>query len=192
MTLAGLIGCLGHSAVDKLAGIVNEVVPLKRRAGVHFVGLDMEVAKDTLVILELVIGQFVRDEFAGGVARVVAPDFRKYFAERSRKPDEGLVLLGREIVLNQIRPLNGALDRFRAGRVTNKTFGANPSVAKARRDVDASGSVGLAGVPLLERVLLVEAVGPQVGDLDAHRAAVAGAPLPAPPLLGRGRGNPVH
>ena len=56
MTLAGLIGSLGHSAVDEFAGIVNEVVPLKRRAGVHFVGLDMEVAKDTLVILELVIG----------------------------------------------------------------------------------------------------------------------------------------
>src|SRR5438094_762851 len=55
IALAGLIGGLGHSAVDELAGIVNEVVPLKRRAGVHFVGLDMEVAKDTLVTLELVI-----------------------------------------------------------------------------------------------------------------------------------------
>src|SRR6266566_1533019 len=180
MALAGLIGGLGHSAVDELAGIVNEVVPLKRRARVHFVGLDMEVAKDTLVILELVIGQFVRDEFTGRVARVVAPDFRKHFAQRSRKPDEGLVLLGREIVLNQIRPLNGAPDRFWPGRVTNKAFGANASIAKAWRDVDSSGSVRLAGVPLLERVLLIEAVGAQVGDLDAYRAAVGGGRMPGP------------
>src|SRR5439155_27050991 len=153
MSLAGLVGGLGHAAVEQLPSITDDVIPLEGRAGVGFVGLDVEVAEDAFVFVQLVIGQLLRNDFAFGVVRIVALDLGKYFAKRRCQFDQGCVLLGGEIVLPELVALNRAGDRFRARRVADKAFGADAAVAQALGNGDACLAVGVPGVPFVERAL---------------------------------------
>lgn len=94
------------------AGAVDDAVPVEGGAGVGLVGLDMVVAEDAAVGFEGFVGEFARDELAGGVARVVAGDFGEHLAECGGEFGEGDVLLRGEIVLDEV----GILDRTAHGK----------------------------------------------------------------------------
>ena len=115
--------------MQQLAGVADNVIPLKCGAGIHFVGLNVEVAQDPLVVLELVVRQFLENEPASAVFRIIALKLWKDFAQRRREPDQRLVLFRSEIVLNQILALDIALDRFRAELDVPQNLCPNPPVA---------------------------------------------------------------
>ena len=129
MALAGLVRHRRHAAMEELAGVADHVIPLEGRTGVHLVGLNVEMAEHALVGLELGIRQFLADELAGGVPRVVAFDLRQRLAERRRELDQRLVLLGRVIVLHQFLALDHAGDRLGARRMADEVLGADAAVA---------------------------------------------------------------
>ena len=68
MAFAGLIGQIRHSTIEQFLRFVYHPVPLKRRAGVDLVGLNVVMAEHALIIVELGPSQGVGDEltfFAG-------------------------------------------------------------------------------------------------------------------------------
>src|SRR5882672_2326744 len=60
----------------------DNALPLKRRARIHLVGLDMIVPKHTSIVIEILVRKFSREKMALGVFGIVAFDFRKYTAQR--------------------------------------------------------------------------------------------------------------
>src|SRR5436305_14577523 len=116
--------------MQQQAGVVDHVIPLKRWAGIVFVGLNMVMAKDAVVRCQIVIRQFLGNHFALGVVWIIASDFGKDFCEGGRELDEGVVLLRREIVLIKLVALHGAFDQFIARGVADKVFRANPAVSE--------------------------------------------------------------
>ena len=81
----GWFGC--GASREKLAGVINVVVPLKCWSGIDLVALDMIVTEKPCVAGEFVIGELLCDQPACGVARVVASDFGEHFADRSGELD---------------------------------------------------------------------------------------------------------
>ena len=101
-------------------GVVNDIIPLKGRPGVNLVGLDVIMSQHPLILLEIGIRQLVIDDVTGGVAGVIALDFREYPAEGRREMNQGLVLLGGVILLLQALPLHHAPYRAGSGGVADK------------------------------------------------------------------------
>jgi len=168
------LGALTHQA----PGMADEAVPLEGRAGVHLVGLDVEMAEDALVVLEVGFRQFAADELSGSVPGVIAFDPGQDFAQCGGKPDQGLVLLGREIVLEEVAALDDALHGPRPGRAADERHGSEPSIAIDLRDRNACRAAGLSGVPFAEWILFATGVGADVGEFDAHRTAVRAGGVP--------------
>src|ERR1035438_216751 len=108
------------------------------------------------------------DELARGVLRIVAFNPRQDLAERGGKLYQGLVLLRREIILNQLLALDRANDRFRPRRMPHEPLGEDAPVPILRRNDYADLAVRLFGIPFAEGVLAIDWVGAHVGDLDAH------------------------
>src|SRR5260370_5443331 len=80
--------CAVGGLAEQFARITNYVIPLESRAGVCFVGLDVVMAQDALIFIEVVIRQLLGDEFARGVLGVVAFDLWKHFAECGSELDQ--------------------------------------------------------------------------------------------------------
>ena len=62
MTFGVFVRRAVESATEEFAGVGDSVLPLEGGAGVHFVGLDVVMAEDALVSIELGIGELVGDE----------------------------------------------------------------------------------------------------------------------------------
>jgi len=60
--------------------VIHHIIPLKCRAWIDLVFLDVIMAQQTLIVIEVVIRQFVSDEMALGVTRVIAVDLWKGLA----------------------------------------------------------------------------------------------------------------
>lgn len=164
--------------VEQPAGFADDVIPLEGRAGVHLVGLNVEMAEDALVCFQFAVRQLLENEFARGIPRVVAFDFRQRLAERGGEFDQGLVLLGRKVVLDQLGALDCAGDRLGPRGVAHKAFGADAAVAKLLGNGDARPAVRLFGIPLRKGIIAADGIGAHVGDLDADGAVVGRAGMP--------------
>src|SRR5438876_207133 len=82
----GGFGC--GASREKLASMVEDIVPLKCWSGIDLVVLHMEVTQQSGVAGEFVIGELLCDQPACGIARVVASNFWQHFADRSGELDE--------------------------------------------------------------------------------------------------------
>jgi hypothetical protein len=49
VSLADLVRHRRHAAPEKLVGVADHVIPFEGQAGIDLVGLDVEVAQDTLL-----------------------------------------------------------------------------------------------------------------------------------------------
>src|SRR5207237_468034 len=72
MPFAGLVGHIRHSTMEQLSRFAYDAVPLKGGAGIDFIGLDMIVAQDALIGIQLGIRQLSLEEIPGGIPRVIA------------------------------------------------------------------------------------------------------------------------
>src|SRR5450759_4892532 len=100
-----------------------------------------------VVVRKLFIGEFVRDEFAGSVGRILTFDSGKYFAERGGEFDQRLVLFSREIVLDEILALDVATNRSRSRGMAHKSRRANTPVAITLGERECGHAVGFRFIP---------------------------------------------
>ena len=135
--------------ISQGARLGKQCFPLKRRTWVGLVGLNVVVAKDAVVRGEFGVGQFMRKHLSVGTARDVAGDLGKNFCEGGGEFSERGILLGREIVLDEISALYDATDGFWAGGATDEIFHAQHRVADASGDRDDRAAGGVAAVPFL-------------------------------------------
>ena len=131
-----------------------------------------------LVIFECLVVEFVSDEFAIGIARVIALDLGQHLRDRGGEVCERLVLLRREIVLSQRLALNLACDGFVARRVADEVRRAHATIAESFRKRDACAAVVVFGIPFFQRASFDIAIRAHVGDLDADRATVGDGGVP--------------
>src|SRR5437588_7872912 len=106
------------------------MVPLKGRTRIDFVCLDMVMAEHPCVVIQFLIRQLVTNQLPGRIPWIIAFNLRKYFAQSGGEMGEGVVLLGREIILHQLPALDVPTHRLRPGWAAHKTGSANPAVAK--------------------------------------------------------------
>lgn len=97
---AGLVGGRGHAIVENSAGMVDHVIPVEGRARIDFVSLDMEMAQESVIILELVWRKLLTNQFAVLISRIVASDPGQNSAEGRCKPDQRPILLRGKVVLD--------------------------------------------------------------------------------------------
>jgi len=147
MAFAGLIGGFRKPAVQEFARVLKDVIPLKSRAGIGFVGLNVEMAEDALVGFELVIGKFVGDDLAVGALRVIAFNFGQGFAERGSELDQGFILFRCEVVLDKFLALNGSFYRLRPRGTADKVGSSNPTITEVARDGDDGLAFGVRFIP---------------------------------------------
>ncbi len=154
------------------AGTVDDAIPVEGGAGVGLVRLNMVVAQDAAVGFQRFVGEFLRDEFSGGIARIVAVDFGEHLAERGGELGEGGVLLRGEIVLDEVGVLDGAAHGRGAGRMADKVFRVDHRVFDGGRNRNGGPTGGIGLIPSVEHLHVAGRVGPHVGDFDADGAGV--------------------
>ena len=154
------------------AGAVDDAVPVKGRAGVGLVRLNMVVAQDAAVGFQRFVGEFLRDEFSGGIARIVAGDFGEHLAERGGELGESGVLLRGEIVLDEVGVLDRAAHGRGAGRMADEVFRVDHRVFDRGRNRDGGPTGGIGLIPSIEHLHVAGGVGAHVGDFDADGAGV--------------------
>ena len=120
MAQAGLIGGVRHSPVQQASSTSDDVIPIERGAGVIFVGLNMKMAQDAVICLR--IGSESLSEISLPWASVESRirSLEKTCKCRSQL-DQGAILLGSEVVLDQFLALNDAVNRFGSSGVADES-----------------------------------------------------------------------
>src|SRR5271156_6391570 len=111
--------------IEQPARAVDHQVPLKCRSRIHLVGLYMVMAENPVVIPERFVIQLVGNQFPVRIPRIIALDPGKYLTEGGGQLDQSRVLLRREIILDQLLPLDAPWHRLRSGRMADKTLSQN-------------------------------------------------------------------
>jgi len=172
MSPANQIGLLGKASVLQVAGGVDNIIPVKCRSWIDLFCLNMKMAQHAVVIFKNVVRQLCKNHLAVLVARIITFDIREHLGEGSGEFDQGAILLGCKIVLDQFLPLDLSMNQLRARRMADETRRSDASVAIPFRDCDTGFAVGIRGVPLVERCFAIGRVSSDVGDLDSHTPAV--------------------
>ena len=94
------------------------------------------MTKNPFVIIQIIFGELSRDQAAAGVLRVIAFYFWKYFAQGCGQSDERLVLLRREIVLNEVRVLDVSSHQVLASGPPDKIVRPLTAIAEAGGTAD--------------------------------------------------------
>ncbi len=115
------------------------------------------------------IRKFAANQLTRSISRIVATQFWEDLAKGRRKTNQGAILFRSEIILDKLSGLDFSGDRLRAGRTAQKARGENSPIAKTRRDDDTAVVIGTMRVPLAQGLGCAGGIGPNIGDLDAHR-----------------------
>lgn len=149
----------------------GEAVPIECGAGIDFVSLNVVVADEALVVIELGVGDFDAEEIALLIARVITFDFREGFAKGGGEFDQGGVLLGGEVVLDEVAVLDFPVNWCGTGGPGYEIGGADAGGLEFGRDGDAC-TFFIGGVPAVEDLGAPGRIGADVCDFDADRAGV--------------------
>jgi len=136
------------------------------------------VTQDASIAREFRVRQPVRHQGSALVARIVAADLGEERAKRRGQPRQSVVLLRREVVLLQPRPLDRTDDQLVAQRLQDGPagFGTGGLRRLGVRDADPAFRVG--PIPTVQRVGSVQGVCPDIGDLDANRTPIRDRRMP--------------
>src|SRR5712675_436331 len=93
---------------------------------------------------------------------------------------QSLILLGREIILNQCFSLDCACNRLLPGRMPDETFRANPAIAQSLWNGDSHLALLVLCVPILECLAARRTVSAHVRNLDPDRPRIGRGRLPRP------------
>lgn len=154
-----------------------ESVPVEGGAWVNLVRLDMVMAKDTPVGIQLIR----RKDFAGdgsiGVAGEIRSESGKDAGEGGGQAGEGGVLLRGEVILDEVDILDATDDRIRTCGASDEVRGGDAGGLHPLGE-DESDPGGIVGVPGFEASTLSDGKGAGLGDFDPDAAGVGGGGVP--------------
>jgi hypothetical protein len=87
MSTAGPVSHRRKPAMQQHSGVVDYVIPLKSRARIYLVGLDMKMTEHSLVIPQLLVWKFLGEQMPGGILWVITRELGKDFYQGCRQTD---------------------------------------------------------------------------------------------------------
>src|SRR5258706_12359286 len=140
------------------------------------------MAQQTLIVIEVVIRQFVSDEMALGVTRVIAVDLWKGLAEHRGQLYQRSLLLRCEVVLHEFVTLDVSVDRRAARGPRDEIPRAETRFFYLSWETNPHSAIRVLFVPVIQGLFFIRFKRADIRDLDAHGPAVGCRRMPRPLL----------